>query len=260
MKTMTKILILSVVGVFLLAGSSWALNIRPVVPGDNDLQNFFDTQVAGETYDAINDQSTAALFEATGTGSVTSFVFSATGSFTYGNGDVFGIYSPISGMMIPVFDLTLIGTNWPNTTINFGDLDFDGQDDDVWITDALGDIDLPGLYHDFGPDAFGYYVTAGGSTYYTEDNKNADGEAWALTYQGHGGTLLMPGGQADVSFDDNHWLTAFEVFSNPGTYKDFDDLIVVAESVDPVPEPATILLLGAGLVGLGYLGRKKKLV
>ena len=39
---------------------------------------------------------------------------------------------------------------------------------------------------------------------------------------------------------------------------DFDDLIIAAQAAPaPVPEPSTILLLGSGLIGLAWYGRKR---
>ena len=55
----------------------------------------------------------------------------------------------------------------------------------------------------------------------------------------HAGTLI-------VGFNDNGYPPAGD--------SDFDDIII---AMRPVPEPATMLLLGSGLIGLGVFGRKK---
>lgn len=57
-----------------------------------------------------------------------------------------------------------------------------------------------------------------------------------------GSTILTGFGSPDILFDNN--MAAVYSSEDPGP--------------DPVPEPSTILLLGSGLLGLGWYGRKRK--
>jgi hypothetical protein len=110
------------------------------------------------------------------------------------------------------------------------------------VTGPAGAVNT-GTFSGINIDAFGFYLQPGGGedTFYSLDQLNG-GLSQMVAYREAG---------------PNRWTIAFEDVAYGASDKDFNDFVFQIESITPVPEPATMLLLGAGLIGLAAYGRKK---
>ncbi len=110
----------------------------------------------------------------------------------------------------------------------------------------------------FGGNSFGFYVSTPegpGYTYYSDTSLNPDSFDKFIAFGGKGDTLNLPAPASSDVWNSNEYVMAFEDLLNGGD-TDYNDMVLYIQQATPVPEPSTIIILGAALLGFALFRRK----
>lgn len=189
----------------------------PVVGGG--LQAYLTS--VGETINVLTDQDATQTWGHTASNTTTftiQFQSSPNASIQQ-----FGLYNA-SAAIPPLFFL-MSGSVGP---LGFSTATF--QPGNLMVVnrfDALGNFLSTTTFGGVDPNNFGFYLTIPAGTVFTQDYRNPGGLARALTFQGTGANA------------GTWWLCWDEPLAGAPGDQDYDDLVVLMESVNPTPVSGT---------------------
>ena len=109
----------------------------------------------------------------------------------------------------------------------------------------------------FNTTTIGIYLNFGANLFYSEPIKNTDFYDPLVAYGSKLGDFMLPGNLDHTPWMQNQFVIAIkDAFGGNDNYSNIN-MVPKVESVAPVPEAGTMVLLGAGMLGLAIYSRRR---